>query len=49
VWDSGQYQVFSLHDHDGHTPCLKADNYLHFLIIMVDDNVDVEIVAAQFL
>jgi hypothetical protein len=29
----------------GHTPCLKADNYLHFLTVVVDDNVDVEIAA----
>jgi hypothetical protein len=30
------------------TPCLKVDNYLHFLTTVVDDNVDVEIVLAQF-
>jgi hypothetical protein len=33
----------------GHAPHLKADNYLHSLTIMVDDNVDVEIIIAQFL
>jgi hypothetical protein len=33
----------------GHTPHLKADNYLHSLIVMIDYNVDVEVVAAQFL
>jgi hypothetical protein len=33
----------------GHTPCLKANNYLHSLAIVIDDNVDVEVVAAQFL
>jgi hypothetical protein len=30
----------------GRTPCLKADNYLHALTTMIDDNVDVEIAAA---
>jgi hypothetical protein len=33
----------------GRTPRLKADNYLHSLTTMIDDNVDVEIAAAQFL
>jgi len=33
----------------GRTPQLRADTYLHSLITMVDDNVDVEVVAAQFL
>jgi hypothetical protein len=28
------------------TPCLKVDNYLHSLTIVVDDNVDVEIIMA---
>jgi hypothetical protein len=32
-----------------HTPRLRADNYLHSLIVVIDDNVDVEITAAQFL
>jgi hypothetical protein len=31
----------------GHTPRLKANNYLHTLTVMIDDNVDVEIVATQ--
>ncbi len=33
----------------GHAPRLKADNYLHSLTIVVDDNVDVETIIAQFL
>ncbi len=33
----------------GRTPHLKVDNYLHFFTIMVDDNVDVETIAARFL
>jgi hypothetical protein len=33
----------------GHTPRLKADNYLHSLTIVVDDIVDVETIAEQFL
>jgi len=31
------------------TPCLKANNYLHSLTIVIDDNVDVKVVVAQFL
>jgi hypothetical protein len=31
------------------TPRLKADNYLHALIAMTDDDVDVEVAATQFL
>jgi hypothetical protein len=31
------------------TPRLRADNYLHVLIATTDDDVDVEVVAAQFL
>jgi len=31
------------------TPHLKADNYLHSLIVVIDDNVDVEVVGGQFL
>jgi hypothetical protein len=33
----------------GHTPRLRADNYLHTLTVVTDDNVDVEVAAAQFL
>ncbi len=33
----------------GRTPRLRADNYLHALIAVTDDNVDVEVAAAQFL
>ncbi len=33
----------------GHTPHLRVDNYLHFLIVVIDDNVDVEIAATKFL
>jgi hypothetical protein len=33
----------------GRTPRLRADNYLHALIQVTDDGVDVEVVAAQFL
>jgi len=33
----------------GRTPQLRVDTYLHSLINVVDDNVDVEVVAAQFL
>jgi hypothetical protein len=33
----------------GRTPRLKADNYLHSLSTMIDDNVDVEATVAQFL
>ncbi len=32
-----------------HTPRLKVDNYLHFLTVVIDDNVDVEVTVAQFL
>ncbi len=31
------------------TPCLRADNYLQALTTVTDDNVDVEVAAAQFL
>jgi transposase InsO family protein len=31
------------------TPHLRANNYVHSLIAMTDDNVDVEVAAAQFL
>jgi hypothetical protein len=33
------------------TPHLRADNYVHSLtvVINIDDNVDVEVVVAQFL
>jgi len=31
------------------TPHFRADNYLHSLIVVVDDNVDVETVMTQFL
>jgi hypothetical protein len=33
----------------GHTPCLKADNYLHSLIVVVDDTVDAKIISKQFM
>jgi len=33
----------------GRTPQLRADTYLHSLITVVDDNVDVEVVATQFI
>jgi len=33
----------------GRTPRLRADNYLHVLTAVTDDDVDVEVVAAQFL
>jgi len=33
----------------GRTPRLRADNYLHALTAVTDDNVDVEVVVAQFL
>jgi hypothetical protein len=33
----------------GHTPRLRADNYLHVLTDVTDDSVDVEVAAAQFL
>jgi hypothetical protein len=33
----------------GRTPRLRADNYLHALIHVIDDGVDVEIAATQFL
>ncbi len=33
----------------GRTPRLKADNYLHVLTAMTDDDVDVEVAVAQFL
>jgi len=32
-----------------HTPRLKANNYLHSLIAMIDDNVNVEVIITQFL
>jgi len=32
----------------GCKPHLKANNYLHSLIVVVDDNVDVEIIATQY-
>jgi hypothetical protein len=32
-----------------HAPHFKANNYLHSLTIMVDDNVHVETIVAQFL
>jgi hypothetical protein len=34
---------------NGHTPRLRADNYLHALTQVTDDGVDVEVAAAQFL
>jgi hypothetical protein len=33
----------------GRTPRLKADNYLQALIAKIDESVDVEVIAAQFL
>jgi hypothetical protein len=33
----------------GRTPRLRADNYVHSLTAMIDDNDDVEVVPAQFL
>jgi hypothetical protein len=33
----------------GHTPRLRADNYLHDVTVETDDGVDVEVAAAQFL
>jgi hypothetical protein len=33
----------------GRTPRLRADNYLHALTIVTNDDVDVEIAASQFL
>jgi len=33
----------------GRTTRLKVDNYMHSLIVVVDDNVDVETIATQFL
>ncbi len=33
----------------GRTPHLRADNYLHSLIAVINDNVAVEVVATQFL
>jgi hypothetical protein len=33
----------------GRTPRLRADNYLHALTVVTDDDVDVEVTAAQFL
>jgi hypothetical protein len=33
----------------GHTPHLRADNYLHDLTVVTDDGVDVEVATAQFL
>jgi hypothetical protein len=33
----------------GRTPRLRANNYLHALTDVIDDSVDVEVVAAQFL
>jgi hypothetical protein len=32
----------------GCKPHLKANNYLHSLIVVVDDNVDFEIIATQY-
>ncbi len=32
----------------GCTPRLRADNYLHSLITMIDDTIDAETVVAQF-
>ncbi len=31
------------------TPCLRADNYLHSLTVVVDDIVDAETTAEQFM
>ncbi len=33
----------------GRTPRLRADNYLHALTVVTDDDVNVEVAAAQFL
>jgi hypothetical protein len=33
----------------GRTPRLRADNYLHSLTVVIDDNVAVEVAATQFL
>ncbi len=33
----------------GCTPCLRADNYLHSLTVVVDDTVDAETTAEQFM
>jgi hypothetical protein len=33
----------------GRTPRLRADNYLHALTAMTNDDVDVEVAATQFL
>jgi hypothetical protein len=33
----------------GRTPRLRADNYLHYLTVVTDDNVVIEVAAAQFL
>jgi hypoxanthine phosphoribosyltransferase len=33
----------------GHTPRLKADNYLHSLIVVVDDITDAKTTIEQFL
>jgi len=33
----------------GRTPRLRADNYLHALTAVTNDDVDVEVAAAQFL
>jgi hypothetical protein len=33
----------------GRTPRFRADNYLHALTVVTDDDVDVEVAAAQFL
>ncbi len=33
----------------GRTPRLRADNYLHALTTMTDDDVDAEMAVAQFL
>jgi hypothetical protein len=31
----------------GHTPCLKVDNYLHSMIVVIDDIVDVKTTTKQ--
>jgi hypothetical protein len=33
----------------GRTPRLRADNYLHALTVVTDDDVNVEVAATQFL
>jgi hypothetical protein len=33
----------------GHTPRLRADNYLHALTAVTNDDVDIELATAQFL